>query len=546
MAETTLALALAVVTTLAAGLYLLMQLKLLGKGGKLPPGPWAHIPLFGDGVYLAAGNPLKFFFDRFKRYGPVYRTVMLGSRAWIITDMEAMRGALRDEGAVLRVPFKSFQALMGGDSLLDREGAHGPWRRIFNSALGPPSLAAMVPRILAVMRGHLGAWEAQGRIPIYRAARQMGVDLGVDIITRVELSERVDRDWFKKEVETFLDGLYGLPLTLPGMPLAKALAARERLIAALMPEMESKHAAFRDKWAETGSTPAAFTSALLDVPGGVRSQAEVEAEADARAAAQGTPAPPAPASAFPTTPSVLLASWMGRACIEKCELWDAGLSVLHNLVASSDTTRFALFNTWTLLAMSPRVQEQLFLEQKKVVAQHGGAITYAVASQMPYMDATLKEAMRLLPASAGGLRELTADLRVGEHVIPKGEIVWYHAGLLHCVDPTLWDGRTDYDLPPHMDWKGNFEGAFRPERWLGEGPKPRHYTFGSGLHLCAGMQLVYLEIKLLLTLVLRHYSLRLETPDMLARCPRCFPFFVPEPGTDGVLLLPREEPLPTE
>ena len=39
------------------------------------------------------------------------------------------------------------------------------------------------------------------------------------------------------------------------------------------------------------------------------------------------------------------------------------------------------------------------------------------------MDATIKECMRLLPASAGGPRKLTQDLKVGEVVLPAGACV---------------------------------------------------------------------------------------------------------------------------
>lgn len=47
------------------------------------------------------------------------------------------------------------------------------------------------------------------------------------------------------------------------------------------------------------------------------------------------------------------------------------------------------------------------------------------------------------------------------------------------------------------------------------------------------------EVKLLLSMVLRKYRLRLHTPDMLLRCERLFPFFLPAKGTDTVLLEPR-------
>ena len=64
---------------------------------------------------------------------------------------------------------------------------------------------------------------------------------------------------------------------------------------------------------------------------------------------------------------------------------------------------------------------------------------------------------------------------------------------MHYIDPVLWDGDTSVDVPAHMDWRNNFEGAFRPERWLSEETRPRYmFTFGTGAHLCIGMNLVYL------------------------------------------------------
>ncbi|KXZ56831.1 hypothetical protein GPECTOR_1g75 [Gonium pectorale] len=391
----------------------------------------------------------------------------------------------------------------------------------------------MVPRVLEVMHGHLASWEKDGKVPMFRAARLMGVDLGMDVIMQVQLPEDVDRQWAKSQVEVFLDGLYALPVSLPGTALRKAIAARDRLVRIFEPGVQQRHAEFQKQWASVGGSIQAYADMVLEQPS---RQATTRPSSDGAAAAP--PAAPGP------KPSIMAAQLMGRAAIDQCVLKDAAMSVCHMLVAAADTTRFALFNTWSLLAMSPRVQDRLYEEQQKVIAQYGPELSYQATCHMPYMDATLKECMRLLPASAGGIRKLTRDLRVGQYVIPKGEHVWFHAGLLHCTDPALWDGRTDYQhgLPPHMDWRHNFDDAFRPERWLGgEEGRPRyHFTFGTGAHLCIGMNLVYLEIKLLLAMVLRKYRIRLECPDMLARCGRLFPFLVPEKGTDNVLLEARE------
>ena len=49
----------------------------------------------------------------------------------------------------------------------------------------------------------------------------------------------------------FLAGLYGLPFALPGTKLSRGLAAKERLLATLMPLLKERHETFR---AEVRST----------------------------------------------------------------------------------------------------------------------------------------------------------------------------------------------------------------------------------------------------------------------------------------------------
>ncbi len=98
------------------------------------------------------------------------------------------------------------------------------------------------------------------------------------------------------------------------------------------------------------------------------------------------------------------------------------------------------------------------------------------------------------------VRVLAGPARIFVHL--AGQLVRPHAlyrcvtvaaGLSHYLDPVCWDGDTSVDVPAHMDWQNNFEGAFRPERWLSEETRPRYmFTFGTGAHLCVGMNLVYL------------------------------------------------------
>ncbi|KAG2484376.1 hypothetical protein HYH03_016792 [Edaphochlamys debaryana] len=533
-------------TVLAAAYLLVALLSALNSKGRttLPPGPLFHVPIIGDGLCLnGGGNACAFFFNRFKRYGSVFRTKLLGARIWVVTDMDALRGVLRDDGATPDVPFPSFKTLMDCDSFIGVEGIHRPWRKVFSSALGPSQLADMVPHITAVAQSHLRGWEAAGKIPTYSASRLVALDLAVDVIADVKLGPGADRAAFKADVLTFLDGLYGLPLNLPGSTLARALAARERCIRALAPGLADVHGRFDAQWRAAGTSPQAYATAVLTKAATELGVTDDAAAAAASLAAGGGWSASRPRDLFAVTASLL----GGRAGVQRGEVRDTALSVLHMLVASGDTTCFGLFNTWAVLAKSPRVQQRIWEEQQRVVSALGEGLSPAALAAMPYLDAAIREAMRLLPASSGGVRKLTRELGVAGYTIPAGEYVWYHAGLLHCLDPVLWDGRTEGEVPRHMDWRGGFEEAYRPERWLSPGdggsedlPRPRYaFAFGAGAHMCIGQNLVYLELKVLLALTLRRYRLRLETPDMLERSEQLFPLFVPAKGTDTMLLEPR-------
>ncbi|KAG2446207.1 hypothetical protein HXX76_000799 [Chlamydomonas incerta] len=476
------------------------------------------LPILGDTVALALSEQSKFMFTRYKKYGSVFRLNLLGRPMYILSDVEALRGPYRDEGAVPEVPFPTFKLLMGDFNVPGGgKHVHGPWRKASLAALGPAGLQAMFPAVLRVMQSHLAEWAAAGQVDVFQSARRMGLELAVDVVADVELSPAVDRTWFKQQVETWLYGMWGLPVPLPGSALAKALAAKKVLLGVLGQELAADHAAYKDKWTELGSSTAAMADDLV-------------ARA-ASAAAEGTKAS--------GTPRLSHVTRLGLFGLGATEVEHSALSVLHAIMGAADTTRFALFNTWALVAQSPRVQDKLYEEQQKVMEEFGPELTYKAACSMPYMDATVKECMRLLPASAGGPRRLTAELKAGDVVLPAGSYVWMYSWLLHCLDPACWDGDTSVDVPAHMDWRNNLEGAFRPERWLSEETRPKHYfTFGYGTHLCAGINLAYLEIRTMLALVVRKYRLRLRTPDMLTRA-RYFPFIEPAAGTDTVLLEAR-------
>jgi len=76
----------------------------------------------------------------------------------------------------------------------------------------------------------------------------------------------------------------------------------------------------------------------------------------------------------------------------------------------------------------------------QVVNEHGVQLTSAALADMVYLEAVLKEAMRLLPAARVGMRQATTDMTLSGVQIPKGSYIIWSIDAAHALDPTLWQG----------------------------------------------------------------------------------------------------------
>jgi cytochrome P450 len=115
-------------------------------------------------------------------------------------------------------------------------------------------------------------------------------------------------------------------------------------------------------------------------------------------------------------------------------------------------------------------------------------------SVLPWLDATLKEAMRLYPPVAALMsRRTTRDITLGPWRIPRGSMVRLATWVLHH------DAR----------WFPEPE-AFRPERFLPGAPEiPRgaYLPFGAGPRVCLGQHFATLEMTLLAAMLLQRFTL---------------------------------------
>jgi cytochrome P450 family 135 len=146
-----------------------------------------------------------------------------------------------------------------------------------------------------------------------------------------------------------------------------------------------------------------------------------------------------------------------------------------------------------------------------------------------YLDAVLKETLRLRPVVALVLRRLTEPMEIGGRLLPAGVTVAPSIYLLHRRPDVYPDPR-----------------AFRPERFL-ERP-PGTYTwipFGGGVRRCLGASFAQFEMKVVLRELVTRLDLRAARPKGERRVRRAI-IFAPERGGEIVAArrVRAESPLP--
>jgi cytochrome P450 len=112
---------------------------------------------------------------------------------------------------------------------------------------------------------------------------------------------------------------------------------------------------------------------------------------------------------------------------------------------------------------------------------------------MPWLQASLKESLRLYPPALIFTRMACTDLQIGSITIPKGDLIAMTPYVVHR-DPR-W-----YESPE----------AFRPERFLPGAPEIERgawIPFGTGPRVCMGQHFAMMEMAVVAAMLLQRFNL---------------------------------------
>ncbi|KAK5994301.1 Cytochrome P450 monooxygenase cicH [Cladobotryum mycophilum] len=179
----------------------------------------------------------------------------------------------------------------------------------------------------------------------------------------------------------------------------------------------------------------------------------------------------------------------------------------NNFLAGSDTTAISLRAILYYLTRDPicyrKAQEEVDQADRDGMLSEN--ITYAECLRLPYLQASMKEAMRCHPGVSFPLERVVpaggADI-CGVRLRP-GTIVGINPVVIHHDKSIFGEDATD----------------FNPDRWLGSDHErikymDRHlFTFGYGSRSCIGKNISIMEMGKLIPQILRHFHLEWASTD---------------------------------
>lgn len=158
-----------------------------GKGKALPlplpPGSMGW-PYVGETFQLySSKNPNVFFARKQNRYGPIFKTHILGCPCVMVSSPEAARFVLVTQAHLFKPTFPaSKERMLGPQAIFFQQGDyHAHLRRLVSRAFSPEAIRDSVPAIEAIALRSLRSWDGR-LVNTFQEMKLVGLGLGLDLL----------------------------------------------------------------------------------------------------------------------------------------------------------------------------------------------------------------------------------------------------------------------------------------------------------------------------------------------------------------------------
>ncbi|ESA33853.1 cytochrome p450 [Leptolyngbya sp. Heron Island J] len=338
----------------------------------LPPGDFG-LPLIGD--------TLSFFRDsnygekQHKKYGPIFKTRLLGSPTLFVKGADANQFVLTNENNYFVVSWPpSTQALLGNLSLaLQTGGEHQNRRKLLAQAFMPRALSSYIDTVQSITHAYGEKWTKATTLTWYPELRDYTFDVACKLLVGLDQGAQTELGHL---FETWCKGLFSIPLALPWTRFGQAKQARKQLLV-LLEEIIRQ----RQQSQALGNDALSLLIQAKDEEGNSLGIDELKDQ------------------------------------------------VLLLLFAGHETLTSAVASFCLLVAQHPQVLSALRAEQ--TAFDPASPITLDTLKQMPYLEQVLQEVLRLIPPVGGGFRKVLKTCEFNGYRIPKGWTVLYEINQTH-------------------------------------------------------------------------------------------------------------------
>ncbi|KAF8729021.1 hypothetical protein HU200_018332 [Digitaria exilis] len=203
------------------------------------------LPLIGETLEFFARSPsldlLPFFKRRMERYGPIFKTNLVGKDLIVSLDPDVNHYVLQQEEKAFHIWFPdSFMKLLGEENIARCYGSlHKNTRNLIRRVFGPENLRLV---LLHDMQGAvercLSSWHDRPSIELKPALSSMIFGIAAKWMIGYEASVLSGDLW--KNFDVFNQGLLSFPLNIPGTAFYKCMQGRNNVMKTLKEVLDER------------------------------------------------------------------------------------------------------------------------------------------------------------------------------------------------------------------------------------------------------------------------------------------------------------------
>ncbi|CAI0403475.1 unnamed protein product [Linum tenue] len=182
-----------------------------------------------------------FIKKRIQRYGPVFRTSIVGHPIIVSTDPELNSLVFKQGADSWFKPWytDSFSEIIGSESLMFHEGfLHKYVRGLVREGFGPDSLKSLLVDLEGRTKSHLGSWSVLPSVDLKEVVSAMLHGFAVEKLYSFSDPEMIRGH--KQSYDAFLRGLISFPLNIPGTAYWKCLQGRKWAVKTIKKLMDER------------------------------------------------------------------------------------------------------------------------------------------------------------------------------------------------------------------------------------------------------------------------------------------------------------------